>query len=113
MDSSDFGSGATPGRASVDYLDLSGLDKIVSIHAAGDASVVVRTADGRDIRITAWRNLSTGQYVADFERRSTVRKQGQELQVWSQTPAYRRCTADDLQSCLEAAVLEVDRVYVY
>jgi len=33
--------------------------------------------------------------------------------VWAQTPAYQACTADDLEACLEAAVLEVNRVHVY
>ena len=99
--------------ASVDLTDLSGLDKIVAAYEIGDDCIVVHTTDARDVRITAWRNLSTGEYVADFERRSTVRSQGKELQVWAQTPAYARCTGEDRQSCLETAVLEVDRVHVF
>ena len=58
---------------SVDLTDLSGLDKIVAVYGVGDDCIVVRTADARDIRITAWRNLATGEYVADFERRSTIK----------------------------------------
>jgi hypothetical protein len=38
---------------------------------------------------------------------------GQQVRVWAQTPAYARCVADDLIGCLEAAVLEVDRLPVY
>jgi hypothetical protein len=99
--------------ASVDWADLSGLDKVVSVYAVGDGTIVVHTTDGRDLRITAWRNLSTGRYVADFERRSTLRSNGKEFHVWAHTPAYQRVTAEDRESCLEAAVLEVDRVHVY
>ena len=99
--------------ASVDLTDLSGLDKIVAAYGVGDDCIVVHTADARDIRITAWRNLATGEYVADFERRSTVKSGAKEMQVWAQTPAYARCTGEDRQSCLEAAVLEVDRVHLY
>jgi hypothetical protein len=35
-----------------------------------------------------------------------------EVRVWAQTPAYKRCTADDAASCLEAAVFEVDRTNI-
>ena len=38
---------------------------------------------------------------------------GSTAGVWAETPAYRPCTADDAASCLEAAVLEVDRVNIY
>jgi hypothetical protein len=51
--------------------------------------------------------------VSEYERRGVIRSGGQELRVWAQTPAYRRCTADDAASCLEAAVLQVDRVNIY
>ena len=99
--------------ASVDLTDLSGLDKIVAAYEVGDDCVIVHTVDARDIRITAWRNLATGEYVADFERRSTIKSGSKEMQVWAHTPAYARCTGEDRQSCLEAAVLEVDRVHLY
>jgi hypothetical protein len=93
--------------------DLAGLDKIVAAYAVGDDCVIVHTADARDIRITAWRNLADGEYVADFERRSAIKSGSKEMQVWAQTRAYGRCTGEDRQSCLEAAVLEVDRVHLY
>jgi hypothetical protein len=99
--------------ASVDLTDLSGLDKIVAAYKVGADCVIVHTVDARDIRITAWRNLATGEYVADFERRSTFKSGSKEMQVWAQTRAYARCTGEDRQSCLEAAVLEVDRVHLY
>jgi hypothetical protein len=99
--------------ASVDLIDLSGVDRILAAYAVGDDCVIVHTSDARDIRITAWRNLATGEYVADFERRSTIKSGSKEMQVWAQTPAYGRCTGEDRQSCLEAAVLEVDRVSLY
>jgi hypothetical protein len=110
-------SSAYPGDAIslsyVDWTDLSNLDRIVQAQTAGNFAVVVRTNENRELRITAMRNLATGEYVADFERRSTIRTGGQEFHVWSQTRAYRRCTGDDVQSCLEAAVVEVDRTNVF
>jgi hypothetical protein len=97
----------------VDWDDLAGLDKIVAIYQIGANTVVVETTEGREIRITAWFDRRTGQYVADFERRSAVTSGGQQLRVWAQTPAYARCVAEDLVGCLEAAILAVDRVPVY
>ena len=54
-----------------------------------------------------------GGYVAEYERRSVLKSGGHDFRVWAQTPAYKRCTADDAASCLEAAVLEVDRINIY
>jgi len=106
-------SGTEVRSALVDWRELSGLDQVASIYALSESSIVLHMNDSRDIRITAWRNLSNGRYVADFERRSTIRSGGKEFNVWAQTPAYERVTADDLQSCLEAAVVAVDRIHVY
>ena len=97
----------------VDWEELSGLDRIVAAYEVSDRIIVVETSDGREIRITARRNLGTGQYVSDYERRSAIKSGGKEFRVWAHTPAYKRCTADDVASCLEAAVLEVDRINVY
>lgn len=97
----------------VDWDELSGLDKIVAIYQVGTNTVVVETTEGREIRITAWFDRRTGEYVADFERRCNMTSGGQQLRVWSHTPAYARCAADDLPGCLEAAILAVDRVVVF
>ena len=97
----------------VDWDELSGLDRIVAVYQAGANVVLVETRDNREIRITAWFDRQEGRYVAEFERRCTISTGGQQLRVWTQTPAYARCVADDLIGCLEAAVLEVDRLPVY
>jgi hypothetical protein len=97
----------------VDWEELSGLDRIVAAYEVSDRSIVVETTDGREIRITAWRDLGTGQYVSDYERRSAIKSAGKEFRVWAHTPAYKRCTADDVATCLEASALEVDRINVY
>ena len=101
------------GLSYVDWEELSGLDRIVATYEVGDNSVVVEISDGREIRITAWHDRASDHYVSDYEKRSVVRSGGQELRVWAQTPAYKRCTGDDAASCLDAAVLEVDRIKVY
>jgi hypothetical protein len=97
----------------VEWDDLAGLEKIVAIYEVGEKSIVVETNEGREIRITAWLDRRADQYVADFERRSVVTSGGLHLRVWAQSPAYARCVAHDLQGCLKAAVLAVDRVTVY
>ena len=101
------------GSSTLDWDELSGLDRIVTAYAIGDHSVVLETTEGREIRVTAWHDRAAGKYVSEYERRVVVKSGGHELRVWAQTPAYKRCTADDAASCLEAAVLEVDRVNIY
>ncbi|MFL5935444.1 MAG: hypothetical protein ACJ744_07455 [Gaiellaceae bacterium] len=93
----------------VDWDELSGLDRVVAIHQAGPNILRVDTRDSREIRITAWFDRHAGRYVAEFEKRTAITSGGQQLRVWAQTPAYAKCVADDLVSCLEAAILEVDR----
>ena len=97
----------------VDWDELSGLDKIVTIYQVGTNQIVLETNEGREVRITAWFDRRNGQYVADFERRCAVTSGGTKFHVWSHTPAYARCVADDLVACLEAAILAVDRLHVY
>jgi hypothetical protein len=112
---SESASAGSPPAASfaLDWDELSGLERIASAYAIGEHSVVVETTDGREIRITAWYDRACDKYVTEYERRSVVKSGGHDLRVWAQTPAYKRCTADDAVSCLEAAVLEVDRVNIY
>jgi hypothetical protein len=97
----------------VDWADLAGLDQIVKAYSVGDSVIIVQLADARELRITARLDLATGRYVADFERRTVLKTEGRSMLVWAHTPAYKQVVADGLQSCLEAAVLEVDRVRVY
>ncbi len=97
----------------VDWDELAGLDKIVTLYQVGANTVIVETCEGREVRITARFDRRNGQYVADFERRSAVSTGGTKLLVWAQSPAYARCVADDLVGCLEAAIVAVDRMHVY
>jgi hypothetical protein len=100
-------------EASVDWDDLSGLDRILAIYQLGPNTVVVETKENRQIRITAWFDRRGGRYVADFERRTEVMSGGNKVRVWAHTPAYPPCESPDLVGCLEAAVVEVDRMPVY
>jgi hypothetical protein len=100
-------------RSSVDWDELSGLDRINSIYQIGPNVVVLETTDSREVKISAWFDRRTGQYVADFEKRCTVSNGGTQMRVWAHTPAYPRCIAGDLVGCLEEAILEVDRMPVY
>jgi len=96
-----------------DGNDLAAFDKIVAAFEVGANSVVVETCDGREIRITAWRDLNTHRYVSAYERRTKIKSGMQDVQVWAQSPAYKQCIADDAESCLEAALLEVDRARLF
>jgi hypothetical protein len=113
MSSSLFPTESLNGPAALDWDELSGLERIATAYAIGDHSVVLELTDGREVRITAWHDRAADKYVSEYERRGVVRSGGQELRVWAHTPAYRRCEADDATSCLEAAVLQVDRINVY
>jgi len=94
-------------------LDFARLDGIVAAYEISPQCVVVETVEGREIRITARRDLTTGEYVSDYERRGSLDTNGNTYQVWAKTPAYEICIADDLEACIEAAVVEVNRVHVY
>ena len=100
-------------ESSLDWDDLSALDRIVAIYQVGANTVVVETTEGREIRVTAWFDRRGRRYVADFERRCAVMNAGTQMRVWAQTHAYPPCASLDLVGCLEAAILEVDRMPVY
>src|SRR3954452_6408813 len=110
MSESPSGGGSVTGSSALDWHELSGLERVVAAYAIGDHGVVLATSDNREIRITAWLDRATGKYIAEYERRCVVKSGGHDFRVWSHTPAYRRVTADDAASCLEAATLEVDRI---
>jgi hypothetical protein len=111
--STELDAGGASRVATVDLTDLAGLDQIVQAYLIAENTVVVELSDGREIRIAAWLDLSTGRYVSEYERRTALSNSGRTLYVWAKTPAYLRMVADDAQSCLEAAVLEVDRRHVF
>ena len=113
MSTAGAGGESLAGSSALDWGELSSLERVVAAYSIGDHSVVVETADNREIRITAYLDRATDKYVSEYERRSVVKSAGHDFRVWAQTPAYRRCTGDDAASCLEAAVLEVDRVNIY
>ena len=94
-------------------LDFAQLGGLVAAYEISPQCVVIETGEGREIRITARRDLSTGEYVSDYERRGSLDTNGNTYQVWAKTPAYEICIADDLEACIEAAVVEVNRVHVY
>jgi hypothetical protein len=104
---------AAAASSAIDWDELSGLERVATAYSVGDHSVVLETTDGREIRITALYDRARDTYVAEYERRSAIKSGGHDFRVWAQTPAYKPCTAEDAASCLEAAVLEVDRTNVY
>jgi hypothetical protein len=107
----DVGGGAR--AATVDWSDHAGLDQIVKILTLGDNVAVVELSDGREIRITAWLDLSSGKYVSEFERRCSFSNSGRTLYIWSKSPAYKPVIAESAAACLEQSVLEVDHLRVF
>jgi hypothetical protein len=82
---------------------------LVTAYQIGSQIVVVETEGRREIRITAKRELGTGAYVAEYERRTTLVIGGTSYHVWARTSAYPQCRADDAHACLEAAMKEAAR----
>ena len=89
-------------------LDLSGLEHLTGIHQLGGRSLLAETGDGRQVRISASRDPSTGEFVSGYERESLIRSEGDEYRVWELTTSYRAHSATDVEACLEAALAEVD-----
>jgi hypothetical protein len=96
-----------------DGNDLAAFATICAVYEVGSNSIALETTDGREIRITAYRDLSTHQYISYYERRSTIKSGTKEFRVWATTPAYPHCTADSIDACLEAAMHEVDKLRLY
>jgi hypothetical protein len=97
----------------VGRLDFAQLNSVVAAYEVSPQCVVVATEEGREIRITARRDLSTGKYVSEYERRVTVSSGGHPCQVWALTPAYQACSGGDVDACLSASIEEVDRIHLY
>jgi hypothetical protein len=93
-------------------LDFSSFDGLVAAYQVGPQAVAVETKEGREIRITAKRDLATSVFISEYERRSTLTIGGNVYHVWARTSAYPPCRADDPGACLEAAMHEVSRTSV-
>jgi hypothetical protein len=94
-------------------LDFSGLPGLIAASEVGP-QIIVKTKEGREIRITVLRDMSTGRYLSAYERLSPLTSSGvNDYPVWTKTPAYRSCTAADLDDCLDAAMREVSAVRLY
>ena len=93
-------------------LNFSALPGLVAAYKTGSHSVVVETKQRREIRVTTKRDLATGNYVSEYERRTVLASGDQSFHVWSRTPAYPACHAANPLDCLEAAIDEVSRISV-
>jgi len=96
-----------------DRVDLARLDGVVAAYEVGPQCVVIETEQGREIRITARRDLRTGKYQPLYERQVQISNHGATYQVWAHTPAYQAFTADDVGACLAQAAEEVSRLRRY
>jgi hypothetical protein len=94
-------------------LDFSSYDGLAAAYQVAPQTIAVETKEGREIRITAKRDLATGAFVSECERRSTLSIGGNAYHVWARTSAYPPCRADDPDTCLEAAMQEVSRTSVH
>jgi len=96
------------GGALAASLDLSGLDRIASLHQIGGTSVIAETRDGRQIRVTAVRDDDTGAFSPVYEEARVHRWHDREILVWEQAPGYRCDAMASVEECLEAALAEID-----
>lgn len=94
-------------------LDFSSFDGLVAAYQVGPQTVAVETKEGREIRISAKRDLATSEFVSEYERRSILMIAGNAYHVWARTTAYPPCRADDAGTCLEAAMHEVSQTSVH
>jgi hypothetical protein len=93
-------------------LDFSRLPGLIAASDVG-SQIIVKTKEGREIRITVLRDMSTGRYWSAYERLNPLTSHGNDCPVWMKTAAYRSCTATDLDDCLDAALREVSAVRLY
>jgi hypothetical protein len=96
--------------AELDLTDLSGLESVFQI---GRDVLDVWTTEGREVRITAKRDLGTGQFHAEYERRTTVGNGANSCRVWAATSAHLPSVAVDAQTCLQGALEEVNKLHIY
>jgi hypothetical protein len=92
-----------------DFARLSGLAAASEV----GRQMIVKTKEGREIRITVLRDMSTGRYRSAYERLIPLTSRGNDHPVWAKTPAYRLCATADLDDCLDAALREVSAVRIY
>jgi hypothetical protein len=87
---------------------VSGLDRIASVHQIGGTSLIAKTRDGRQIRVTAVRDDETGAFTPVYEEARSHRWHDREILVWEEAPSYRREARRTVEECLEAALAEID-----
>ena len=87
--------------------DGSRLPGINAAYVVGPQTVVVETEEGQEVRITARRDVSTGEYHSEYEWRAAVPARGNVYHVWTKTDSHPTCVSADLDDCLEAAVRAV------
>jgi hypothetical protein len=97
----------------VSPFDLDALDRIERVEQIGSQTVIARTTEGREVRITATRDLRAGKYRAEYEHRVTLNTGGKAYTVWALTPAHGRVVAADAKTCVEQALRDVNRLRLY
>jgi hypothetical protein len=98
-------------EARLDLPDISGLETIYRI---GRETLELRTSEGRELRITAKQDLKTGEYRAEYERRTTVKNcDGSTCHVWTSTVIYGPMISAEIETCLRRALEDVTKLHVF
>lgn len=79
---------------------------IVQVWGYGPNTIVVRTRDGRQIKITAAHNIKSGinsNYCAEFEEIKEIRVKNDIIEIWANAD-YKSIDGETIEQCLECAM---------
>lgn len=95
-------------------LDLGNMPALECVYRIGDETLDLRTCEGRELRIIAKQDLRTGEYRAEYERRTTIKNcDGTTCHVWTTTTVYGPMISADVETCLRRALADVTKVHVF
>jgi hypothetical protein len=101
-------------REAAPTLDISDIDGLELVYRIRGDLVELRLSEGRELRIAVMQDLRTGEYRAEYERRTTVRNlDGAPCHVWTTTSLYDPMVSADPETCLRRALEDVTRLHVY
>jgi len=89
-------------------LDLTALENILHIEEAGTSGLIVDTADGRRLRVSANKEPGSGLFFASYETLGAFNRREREILAWQPTSSYGAAVANTVEECLEATLAEIE-----
>lgn len=87
-------------------ISRDGFSNLAEVWEYGPNTIVVRTTDGRQVKITAAHNIKSGtnsKYCAEYEEIREIRIENATVEVWA-TANYRPIDGDTIGECLLCAL---------